>query len=173
MPSAPAVRPRRLAAPGGPGRCACCRTSRSACQEARCLAGGANREFLERRGVEPDEGAIVDPDGRELGRHDGFWRFTPGQRRGLGVGGGEPLYALRSDPGTNTVVVGPRSLLAVRELEAQGRLHVPVERVEAKLRYKSPAVAARVLPLDTGFRLVLDEPAFGVAPGQEAILYED
>ena len=146
---------------------------RSESQEACFLAGGDYREFLERRGLEPDEGAIVDPDGRELGRHDGFWRFTPGQRRGLGVGGGEPLYALRSDPGTNTVVVGPRSLLAVRELEAQGRLHVPVERVEAKLRYKSPAVAARVLPLDTGFRLVLDEPAFGVAPGQEAVLYED
>ena len=61
----------------------------------------------------------------------------------------------------------------MRELEARGRLHVPVERVEAKLRYKSPALAARVLPLDDGFRLVLDEPAYGVAPGQAAVLYED
>jgi tRNA-uridine 2-sulfurtransferase len=146
---------------------------RSESQEACFLAGGDYRGFLERRGLERTEGAIVDAAGHELGRHDGFWRFTPGQRRGLGIAGGEPLYALRSDPGTNTVVVGPRSLLAVRELDARGRLHVRVERVEAKLRYKSPAVAARVLPLDDGFRLVLDQPAYGVAPGQEAVLYED
>ena len=53
-------------------------------------------------------GAIVDEDGRELGRHDGFWRFTPGQRRGLGVAAAEPLYALRTDARSNTVVVGPR-----------------------------------------------------------------
>ncbi len=145
---------------------------RSESQEACFLAGGDYRGFLERRGLERAEGAIVDSAGHEVGRHDGFWRFTPGQRRGLGIAGGEPLYALRSDPGTNTVVVGPRSLLAVRELEARGRLHVPVERVEAKLRYKSPALAARALPLDGGFRLVLDEPAYGVAPGQEAVLYE-
>jgi tRNA-specific 2-thiouridylase len=146
---------------------------RSESQEACFLAGGDYRAFLERRGLERAEGPIVDSGGNELGRHDGFWRFTPGQRRGLGVGGGEPLYALRSEPETNTVVIGPRPLLAVREIEARGRLHVPADRVEAKLRYKSPALPARVLPLETGFRLLLDVPAYGVAPGQEAVLYED
>src|SRR5688572_20127567 len=54
-------------------------------QEACFLAGGDYRAFLERQGLEPADGAIVDEDGRELGRHDGFWRFTPGQRRGIGV----------------------------------------------------------------------------------------
>ena len=54
-----------------------------------------------------------------------------------------------------------------------GRLFVPVERAEAKLRYRSPAASARVEPAGRGFRLLLDEPAYGVAPGQAAVLYED
>ena len=82
--------------------------------------------------------------GAELGSHDGFWRFTPGQRRGLGVAAAEPLYALATDARTNTVVVGPRASLARRSVAVRGRLFVPVGRVEAKLRYRSPAVAASV-----------------------------
>ena len=141
-------------------------------QEACFLAGGDYRGFLERQGLSTDDGPVVDEDGTRVGRHDGFWRFTPGQRRGLGISAGEPLYALRSEPATNTVVVGPRAALAVREVEARGRLYVPVERAEAKLRYRSPAVSARVAPTHGGFRLLLDEPAYGVAPGQAAVLYD-
>jgi tRNA-specific 2-thiouridylase len=55
----------------------------------------------------------------------------------------------------------------------RGRLFVPVERVEAKLRYRSQAVRATVEPTSSGFRLHLDEPAYAVAPGQAAVLYED
>src|SRR6266568_3810235 len=62
-------------------------------QEACFLAGDDYRAFLGRQGLAPSEGAIVDEQGRELGRHTGYWRFTPGQRRGLGVASGEPLYA--------------------------------------------------------------------------------
>jgi tRNA-specific 2-thiouridylase len=146
---------------------------RSESQEACFLAGGDYRTFLERHGLGQDDGPLVDQEGREVGRHSGFWRFTPGQRRGLGVAAEEPLYALRSLPQANTVVVGPRSALAVRELEARGRLYVPAGRVSAKLRYNSGDVSARVLPRENGFRLLLDEPAHGVAPGQAAVLYED
>jgi tRNA-specific 2-thiouridylase len=146
---------------------------RSESQEACFLAGGDYRPFLARHGLSLTEGPVVDERGRELGRHEGFWRFTPGQRRGLGVAGSEPLYALRTEPETNTVVVGPREALAVRELEARGRLYVPVERAEAKLRYRSPPISALVEPTERGFRLLLDEPAYGVAPGQAAVLYED
>ncbi len=145
---------------------------RAESQEACFLAGDDYRAFLGRHGLSSSDGPIVDEEGRELGRHGGFWRFTPGQRKGLGVAGGEPLYALRSEPTTNTVVVGPRQALATHEVEARGRLHVPVDRVDAKLRYRSPAVAADVVARDNGFRLRLDEPAYGVAPGQAAVLYE-
>ena len=116
---------------------------------------------------------MLDEEGRELGRHEGFWRFTPGQRRGLGVATGEPLYALRANPRTNAVVVGPREALARRQVRVgNGRLFVPVGRVEAKLRYRSPAVAASVEDERRGFRIALDEPAYGVATGQAAVLYE-
>ena len=145
---------------------------RAESQEACFLAGGDYRDFLARRGLVPAEGALVAEDGREVGRHDGFWRYTPGQRRGLGVSAQEPLYALRTDAATNTVVVGPRAALGRRTVSARGRLYVPVERAHAKLRHRSPALPASVEPTASGFRLRLDEPAFGVAAGQAAVLYE-
>jgi tRNA-specific 2-thiouridylase len=146
--------------------------SRVESQEACFLAGGDYRDFLERHGLASEDGPLVDEDGNELGRHAGFWRFTPGQRKGLGLSAGEPVYAVRSEPRTNTVVVGRRAALATHEVEARGRLHVPVARAEAKLRYRSPAVSAEVTPRDGGFRLRLDQPVYGVAPGQAAVLYD-
>jgi tRNA-uridine 2-sulfurtransferase len=147
---------------------------RAESQEACFLAGDDYRAFLARRGLVPRPGAIVDEGGRTLGSHDGHWRFTPGQRRGLGVAGGDgPLYALTTSAATNTVVVGPRESLARTIVSARGRLFVPVERAEVKVRYRSPAVDANVSPTTRGFRLELDEPAYGVAAGQTAVLYED
>ena len=142
-------------------------------QEACFLAGDDYRAFLERQGLEPAEGAIVDEDGSELGRHDGVWRYTPGQRRGIGIAAAEPLYALRSDAATNTLVVGPRGSLACSAVEVKGTLYAPAADVEAKLRYRSPAVPARVTETATGFTLELAQPAYGVAPGQIAVLYDD
>jgi tRNA-specific 2-thiouridylase len=147
--------------------------SRAESQEACFLAGGDYRDFLERHGLVSSDGPIVDQDGNELGRHEGFWRFTPGQRKGLGVAAGRPLYAVRSEPRTNTVVVGSRAALATREVRARGRLHLPVTRAEVKLRYRSPAIGTEVESTDNGFRLLLDEPAYGVAGGQAAVLYAD
>jgi tRNA-uridine 2-sulfurtransferase len=146
---------------------------RSESQEACFLAGDDYRAFLERRGLDRSAGPVVDETGRRLGSHAGYWRFTPGQRKGLGVASGAPLYALRADARTNTVVVGPREALARTSIEATGRLYVPVERVEAKLRYRSEAVPASVEEKTDGFLLELDEPAYGVAGGQAAVLYED
>jgi tRNA-specific 2-thiouridylase len=142
-------------------------------QEACFLGGDDYRTFLERRGLRPEPGAITDAEGTHLGTHDGYWRYTPGQRKGIGVAAGAPLYALRADARTNTLVVGPRDALRRDRVSVRGRLHVPVERAEAKLRYRSPGVPAVVEPIPRGFRLALDEPAYGVAPGQTAVLYED
>jgi tRNA-uridine 2-sulfurtransferase len=141
-------------------------------QEACFLAGDDYRVFLERQGLQPAKGTIVDEGGTELGRHDGFWRFTPGQRRGLGLASSEPLFVLGTRPAENAVVVGPRASLARTRVTTRGRLHAETDRVEAKLRYRSPAVAAHVEPTSRGFRLELDQPAHGVAPGQAAVLYD-
>jgi tRNA-specific 2-thiouridylase len=141
-------------------------------QEACFLAGGDYRDFLARHGLGAADGPVVDEDGRELARHDGYWRFTPGQRRGIGVAAGRPLYALRSVPGSNTLVVGPRESLARRRVTARGRLFVPASRVEAKLRYRSASAGAEVETTSTGFRLHFDEPVYAAVPGQAAVLYE-
>src|SRR5207248_11654407 len=91
-------------------------------QEACFLAGDDYRSFLGRHGLEPQQGPIVGEDGNELGRHDGFWRFTPGQRRGLGLAAAEPLYVLGTRPSSNAVVVGPPVSLGRTEVTARGRL---------------------------------------------------
>ena len=145
---------------------------RAESQEACFLAGDDYRTFLTRHGLEPRPGAIVDEDGITVGEHDGFWRYTPGQRKGLGVVAERPLFVLGADPHANTVRVGPRESLARTHVAAAGSLYVDVDRADAKLRYRSPAVAATVRVTDAGFELQLDEPAYGVAPGQAAVLYE-
>ncbi len=147
--------------------------SRRESQEA-CFLGGADyRDFLERRGVESEAGPIMDEEGAVVGRHAGLWRYTPGQRRGLGIPSSEPLYALRTEPRTNTLVVAPRGRLGRRDVTAEGRLYVPATRVQVKVRYRSPAAPAAVEPCPGGFRLFFDEPVYAVAPGQAAVVYED
>ena len=145
---------------------------RSESQEACFLGGGDYRDFLQRHGLADAEGPVVDETGREIGRHQGFWQFTAGQRRGIGVSAGEPLYALRTVADTNTVVVGPRRALGVETFRARGRLYVPVTRADVKWRYGSASVPARVIDRSGGFRVALEKPAHGVAPGQAAVLYE-
>jgi tRNA-uridine 2-sulfurtransferase len=141
-------------------------------QEACFLGGDDYRAFLQRRGLGATPGEIVDEDGRVLGHHDGFWAFTPGQRKGLGVSAGAPVYTLKTVPQRNAVVVGPREALARWTVRATGRLFVDVDRADVKLRYRSPAIKGSVAPVSRGFRVRLDEPAFGVATGQAAVLYE-
>jgi len=146
---------------------------RAESQEACFLGGDDYRAFLERQGLRSDPGDVVDTDGARLGSHDGYWRFTPGQRRGLRVNGGRPLYVLRTDAATNTVTVGARDRLATTTVEARGRLHLPVTEAVVKVRYRSAPVRAAVVPTEDGFTLELDEPAYGVARGQFAVVYDD
>jgi tRNA-uridine 2-sulfurtransferase len=127
------------------------------------------------RKVRPEaesDGAIIDLAGRELGRHKGLIHYTVGQRRGLEIGGlAEPLYVVRLEPETQSVVVGPKRALAV----AAARLSEPnwLSKVEgrsvlAKVRSLSKPVPAR-LERDW-LRFGGDE--YGVAPGQAAVLYD-
>ncbi len=146
--------------------------ARQESQEACFLAGGDYRAFLERHGLAATDGAIVDEAGEELGRHSGSWRFTPGQRRGIGVSAAEPLYALRTDAATNTLTVGPRGSLGTSRVAVRGRMYFPVDRADAKLRYRSDPAPARVEETADGFVLHLDQPAYAIAPGQTAVLYD-
>ncbi len=141
-------------------------------QEACFLAGGDYRGFLRRNGLGPAPGDIVDETGAIVGRHDGLWQFTPGQRRGLGLASSDRLHVLRAEQGSNTLVVGPRRSLAARHVVVRGRVYDAVADVQVKVRYRSPAVRAAVTETADGFHLDLHEPVDAVAPGQIAVLYD-
>jgi tRNA-uridine 2-sulfurtransferase len=144
------------------------------------LAGTDRARFLARHGRIGDRpGEIVDSRGQVLAHHDGQHRFTVGQRRGIGVSRGEPLYVLDKDARTNRVVVGPRSALGSTSVHVRAaRLHRPGARVDrVKLRYRSKPLPARVadeLPAGSHRCLSIDlaEPASAVAPGQLACLMD-
>ncbi len=116
-------------------------------------------------------GEIVDRLGRVLGQHGGIHRFTVGQRRGLDIGGtAAPLYVIAIDAPANHVVVGPRAALAVAAaaLDDLNMLADVTGAVDAKVRSLALPAAA---DWDGAGRLSFAEPAFGVAPGQAAVLY--
>jgi tRNA-specific 2-thiouridylase len=141
------------------------------------LAGQGKRTFLRRHGrLEDREGEVVDASGRGLGRHRGHHHFTVGQRRGLGVAAGEPLYVLETDAAANTVTVGSAEQLGQRRVVLRDVvLHRPGARVErVRLRYRSRAIECEAPAAELGrherLELELNEPARGVAPGQLATL---
>ena len=127
------------------------------------------------RKVRPEaesDGAIVDMQGRELGRHRGLIHYTVGQRRGLELGGlVEPLYVIRLEPEAQRVVVGPKRALAVsaaRLIEPNWLTQVEGRPVWAKVRSLAKPVPARL----EGDWLRFDSDEYGVAPGQAAVLYD-
>jgi tRNA-specific 2-thiouridylase len=135
-------------------------------------------------------GPIVDEAGREVGRHGGQHRFTIGQRRGLSLTLGHPVYVVGKDAATNTVVVGEREKLAVRGCvagEANWLIDEPSRgewvRCVAKYRYNTPGAEAEVRVLEDGgeetssgrrgrFEVRFSEEQIAVAPGQAVVLYD-
>ncbi len=151
--------------------------SKAESQDLCFLAGEGKRSFLARHGgLAERPGAIVDRGGRRLGEHRGHHEFTVGQRRGIGVGGSEPLYVLRTDAAANEIVVGTREELARRRVHVrEATLHRPGGRVDrVRLRYHSKPLACELPRVPAGdherLELELAEPAYGVAPGQTACL---
>jgi tRNA-specific 2-thiouridylase len=125
-------------------------------------------------------GPITDTSGNVIGEHKGVWGYTIGQRKGLGVGGGEPLYVMSLDAKSNTVVAGPESSLYRRELVVRGvnwaSRDEPLEpvRLLVKIRYRNPAVPAVVAPQGEGsVRVTFDEPQRAIARGQWAVFYDN
>lgn len=129
--------------------------------------------------IEPGE--IVHQDGRVLGRHEGVIHYTVGQRRGLGIATGEPLFVIKLDAPARRVIVGPREALAVTDigLTDVNWIGEPVafeddlngRRVLVRVRSTRPPVAA-TLKIGVGWSVVLDEPEDGVAPGQACVFYD-
>jgi len=126
----------------------------------------------------PGPGPICLRDGRVIGRHEGLWRHTEGQRRGLGLAWSEALYVLEKDPARNSLVVGTAAELRVHGCRAgQCRVLVPVsqwpERVFVRTRHKQEARAADVTMEGDGMDIRFHEPQALCAPGQIACVYDE
>ncbi|MBT4710720.1 MAG: tRNA 2-thiouridine(34) synthase MnmA [Alphaproteobacteria bacterium] len=123
-------------------------------------------------------GDIVHVDGRVLGQHQGIIHYTVGQRRGLGLGGGDPLYVVRLEPKTNRVIVGDNDALAVTKFRVRDMNWLTAKaptapiRGEVKVRSTRPPVSGTLTATaDGGAMVELDQPEYGVAPGQACVVY--
>ena len=125
-----------------------------------------------------ESGEIMHVDGRQLGRHAGILNFTVGQRRGLGVAEGAPLYVTGIDAPRRRVIVGPRQALAesemfLNEVNWLGEAPLASKPVSlyARIRSTRAPVAAEAAAAEEGVRVRLEAPEYGVSPGQACVLY--
>ena len=129
-------------------------------------------------------GDIVDTDGHVLGRHKGIIHYTVGQRRGLGIAAGEPLYVVRLDARTQQVIVGPKSALSthtvrLRDLNWLGPRPLAQMAdgngmaIEAKVRSTRAPQEAVIFMREGEVYVTLIAGETGVAPGQACVLYSD
>jgi len=156
-------------------------SERQESQEICFISDGDYRLFLQRhlQAKIAAGGEIVDTAGRILGRHEGVFGFTIGQRQGIGIPARRPYYVLRIDPAANRVVVGAKEDLLTTVLLARGMHWVSISpppgefRAMAKIRYRHTGGACRVTPRGEGEVLVrFDEPQEAVTPGQALVLYQ-
>ena len=132
----------------------------------------------ERLGDRVKPGEFVTPSGEVVGTHSGHQLFTIGQRKGLGIALGRPVYVVSIDPGLNRVVIGDEGDLRSCEFEVEDVNWIaapPSGQVPSsvKIRYNSPGAEAVVEPMGTGLaRVRFDEPQRAVTPGQAAVFYD-
>jgi tRNA-specific 2-thiouridylase len=128
----------------------------------------------------PRAGAIRDQHGTTLARHDGVHRFTVGQRKGLGISAGVPLYVLKIDAEHGDVTVGPRAALEQATLTASGVNWIATAppaswlRVSGQIRHRHQAAPGRVRAVANGrAELEFDAPQPAITPGQAVVFYDD
>jgi tRNA-specific 2-thiouridylase len=136
------------------------------------------RFLEEQRGAGVMNGDIVHVSGKVLGRHRGTYRYTIGQRRGLGLSWPQPLYVVGIDAANRHVIVGEKPHLAVSGCMVGGvnwMIGGPAEPIDAacRIRYRHQEVASRITPRDGGsVEVVFNQPQSGVTPGQAAVFYD-
>lgn len=147
-------------------------------QEICFVTTGHHAQFVrDRRPESSRAGNFVTIDGRVVGQHEGIEAYTIGQRKGLGIALGEPMFVVRIDRQTNDVIIGPKESLARTGLRADrcNWLVAPPAHpfaCQAMIRYNSRAAAATAIAdSDGNLTVVFDEPCYGVAPGQAVVCY--
>jgi tRNA-specific 2-thiouridylase len=149
-------------------------------QEICFVPDGGLRDFIREKGAKlPGPGEIVDTEGNVLGTHEGACFYTVGQRKGLGIAAPEPLYVVRIDAATNTVIVGKRAESSFSGLTASGFTWIegtpPSGSFEATIQIRhrhTPAPSTIIVNEDGTVDVTFNEPQHGVAPGQAVVVYD-
>ncbi|WP_071515030.1 tRNA 2-thiouridine(34) synthase MnmA [Geitlerinema sp. PCC 9228] len=144
-----------------------------------CLADhyGSMRQFLDQY-IDHQVGEIVNTEGKVLGTHNGIHQFTIGQRKGLGVAAGKPLYVVALDADNNRVIVGDRESAHKRTCTVSGvnwvSIAQPTEpiRAQVQVRYRTQPATATITPQGDRVAITFDEPQFSITPGQAAVWYD-
>ena len=150
-----------------------------------CFVKGDYRDFLKEmapdRMVLVEEGFFVDSSGRKLGTHKGYPYYTIGQRKGLGIALGHPVYVLKINPEKNTVMLGDEDRLKAAYMLVEDWKVIDEadffsgrHRLQVRIRYRSRAVECAVCRIDSRRMLVrFETPVAAVTPGQSAVFYDD
>jgi len=134
--------------------------------------------FLDRRGYAGEPGEVRDTSGKLLGTHHGLGRYTIGQRKGLGIAAEKPLYVIKKDPVTNTVLLGGEEALyaekvQLRDVQLVSGRALSAMTAQVRLRYTRTYAQAEIVPAENGGAvLTFEKPQRAPAPGQSAVFYD-
>lgn len=150
-------------------------------QEICFVPDGDYASFIERETGTPEQrGSFVDLDGRVLGQHKGIGHYTIGQRKGLGIALGEPVFVVKICPDTREVVLGKGTDVFTDHLRGESVNYMAADhfevgqRVTAKIRYNHEGAPAVIRSVgDDFFELDFEEPVRAVTPGQAVVLYNE
>ena len=144
------------------------------------IPDGDYKSFLEKKSdIKPKKGSIVDKNGNVLGKHTGLYKYTIGQRKGLGISNSVPLFVLGFNKDKNEVIVGEEKDLYKKECKVSeinllllDKIDTELE-VKVKTRYSSKDAKAKIMQEGNLIKVVFDEPQRAITPGQSAVFYNE
>ena len=144
------------------------------------IPDGNYKKFLEENSnIKPKKGNIVNKNGEILGIHEGLYRYTIGQRKGLGISYKVPLFVIGFNVLKNELIVGEEKELYTREFNVEKLNWLIFDKLEkeieanVKTRYSSKEYKAKIIPEGDKVKVIFDEPQKSITPGQSAVFYID
>lgn len=146
------------------------------------IPDGDYKKFLEKNSdIKPKEGNIVDLKGRVLGKHTGLYKYTIGQRKGLGISNAVPLFVIGYDTAKNELIVGEEDKLYKKEMYVKDVNLLAIDKIETKLKvavktrysHKEALATIQEMPNQNTIKVVFDEPQPRITAGQSAVFYDD
>lgn len=140
---------------------------------------GDYKKFLENTsGIKSEVGNIVDTNGKILGKHTGLYKYTIGQRRGLGIQNSVPLFVVGFNKMNNELIVGTEEELYTKEFEVADVNFLTIDKldktlnVDIKTRYSAKAYSGKIKAENNKVKVIFDEPQKAITPGQSAVFYD-